>query len=110
MSDVASPEWPGVLQQSPGHPETTRGAGPDLSEVSCCSCRWWLGFDAGVEANRRLSAMFVLSITLGLRPGELRKLSWDMVDLPGGVAHVWRSASNSGDTKTAKSKRSLGLP
>jgi integrase len=64
----------------------------------------------GVDANRRLAALFVLSITLGLRPGELPKLSWDMVDLSGGVVHVWRSASKSGDTKTPKSKRSLIMP
>jgi integrase len=52
----------------------------------------------------------VLSITLGLRPGELRKLTWDHVDLGNGVIHVWRSASRSGDTKTPQSKRSLVLP
>jgi integrase len=52
----------------------------------------------------------VLAITLGLRPGELRKLTWDHVDLNGGVVHVWRSASKTGDTKTPKSKRSLIMP
>ena len=82
----------------------------DLNEASCRSCRRQLGLDAGSDADRRLAALFVLSITLGLRPGELRKLSWDMVDLRGGVVHIWRSASKSGDTKTAKSKRSLVLP
>ena len=54
--------------------------------------------------------MFALSITLGLRPGELRKLTWDHVNLNRGVVHVWRSASKTGDTKTPKSKRSLILP
>jgi integrase len=58
----------------------------------------------------RLEALFVISITLGLRPGELRKLTWDHVDLNRGVIHVWRSASKTGDTKTPKSKRSLELP
>jgi integrase len=82
----------------------------DLSDASCRSCRRQLGLDTDGDANRRLAALFVLSITLGLRPGELRKLSWDMVDLRGGVVHIWRSASKSGDTKTAKSKRSLVLP
>ena len=62
------------------------------------------------DLNTRLEALFVLSITLGLRPGELRKLTWDHVDLNRGVIHVWRSASKSGDTKTPKSKRSLELP
>jgi hypothetical protein len=43
-------------------------------------------------------------------PGELRKLSWDHVDLENEVIHVWRSASRTGDVKTPKSKRSLVLP
>jgi integrase len=79
-------------------------------EVTCRSCRAQLGIDEADNANLRLEALFVLSITLGLRPGELRKLTWDHVDLSGGVVHVWRSASKSGDTKTPKSKRSLELP
>jgi len=32
----------------------------------------------------------VLSITLGLRPGDLRKLAWDHVDLDNAVIHVRR--------------------
>lgn len=83
----------------------------ELKEATCRTCRSQLGLDDdGGEAVVRLEALFVLSITLGLRPGELRKLSWDHVDLSGGVIHVWRSASKSGDTKTPKSKRSLTLP
>jgi integrase len=54
--------------------------------------------------------VFVISITLGLRSGELRMLTWDHVYLDRGVIHVWRSASKSGDTKTPHSKRSLELP
>ena len=55
-------------------------------------------------------ALARLAITLGLRPGELRKLSWDHVDLDQGVIHVWRSASRTGEVKTPKSRRSLVLP
>jgi len=73
-------------------------------------CRPQLGLDDADEANVRLEALFVLSITLGLRPGKLRKLTWDLVDLDRGVIHVWRSARGDGDTKTPKSKRSLILP
>ncbi|MGH3251834.1 MAG: tyrosine-type recombinase/integrase, partial [Trebonia sp.] len=68
------------------------------------------GLHSDGDANRRLAALFVLAITIGLRPGELRKLTWDLVDLNQGVVHVWRSASKSGDTKTPQSKRSLVLP
>jgi hypothetical protein len=84
--------------------------GTDLATTTCRFCRAELGLDADADENRRLEALFVLSITLGLRPGELRKLSWDHVDLDNGVIHVWRSASRTGDVKTPKSKRSLVLP
>jgi integrase len=81
-----------------------------LEDVTCRSCRSQLGLDDADEANGRLEALFVISITPGLRPDELHKLTWDRVDLNRGVVHVWRSASKSGDTKTPKSKRSLELP
>jgi integrase len=79
----------------------------ELKDSTCRSCRLQLGIDDSDDAVIRLEALFVLAITLGLRPGELRKLTWDHVDLIGGVVHVWRSASKTGDTKTPKSKRSL---
>ena len=82
----------------------------ELREVTCRACRSQLGIDDLADAAVRLEALFVLSITVGLRPGELRKLTWDLVDLDAGVIHVWRSASRSGDVKTPKSKRSLTLP
>lgn len=82
----------------------------ELKEVTCRACRSQLGIDDNTDTAVRLEALFVLSITLGLRPGELRKLTWDLVDLDAGVIHVWRSASRSGDVKTPKSKRSLTLP
>ncbi len=84
--------------------------GTDLAATTCRLCRANLGLDADANENRRLEALFVLSITLGLRPGELRKLTWDHVDLDNEVIHVWRSASRTGDVKTPKSKRSLVLP
>ena len=82
----------------------------ELKDATCLSCRTQLGLDNTGNANQRLAALFVLSITLGLRPGELRMLTWDYVDFDGGVVHVWRSASKTGDTKTPQSKRSLMLP
>ena len=82
----------------------------ETKEATCRTCRAQLGIDEVDNANLRLEAFFVLAITLGLRPGELRQLTWDHVNLNGGVIHVWRSASKTGDTKTPKSKRSLILP
>jgi integrase len=84
--------------------------GTDVATITCRFCRANLGLDADAEEDRRLEALFVLSITLGLRPGELRKLSWDHADLDNAVIHVWRSASRTGNVKTPKSKRSLVLP
>ncbi len=81
-----------------------------LQETTCRSCRAQLGLDGEADESRRLEALFVLSLMLGLRPGELRKLTWDHVDLDKGIVHVWRSASRTGDVKTPQSKRSLVLP
>jgi integrase len=86
----------------------TEISGAGLAEVTCRACRSVLDTDESPDV--RLEALFVLSITLGLRPGELRRLTWDLVDLDAGVIHVWRSASRTGDVKTLKSKRSLTLP
>jgi integrase len=91
-----------------GDPATVSGT--NIAATSCRFCRANLGLDSDANENRRLEALFVLSITLGLRPGELRKLAWDHVDLDNAVIHVWRSASRTGDVKTPKSKRSLELP
>jgi integrase len=110
-----------VLRAGGGEPELACGTKPHpkapITEVSreskaatWRSCRSQLGIDNMTDAVVGLEAFFILAITLGLRPGELRKLTWDHVDLGRGVAHVWRSASKSGDTKTPKSKRSLILP
>jgi len=73
--------------------------------------------DAARES--RLNAYFVLSLTVGIRTEEARELRWDHVDLDGdpnatrpippSVA-VWHSVRQGGDTKTAKSRRTLALP
>jgi len=76
--------------------------------VTCISCRSQL--DEHDDKALRLEALFVLAITLGLRPGELRGLTWDLADLDNAVIKVWRSARKGGDTKTPASKRTLELP
>lgn len=78
----------------------------ELRRRPAASCRVQLGIGETDKANLRLEALFVQAITLGLRPGELRLLTWEHVDVSGGVVHVGRGASKAGDTKTAKSKRS----
>jgi integrase len=82
--------------------------GTDLADATCRSCRAHLD-GTGVDYTR-LEALFVLAITLGLRPGELRALTWDHVDLDSGIVHVWTSSRRGGEVKTPKSRRSLVLP
>jgi integrase len=59
--------------------------------------------------THRLYAYVVLLLTTGLRPEEGRALRWDHVDLDAGTVAVWRSDRAGGDTKTPKSRRTLGL-
>jgi integrase len=87
---------------------TITHTGTDLAQVTCRSCEAQL--DGTGADYARLEALFVLAITLGLRPGELRALTWDHVDLDNGIIHVWRSARRGGDVKTPRSRRSLVLP
>jgi len=58
----------------------------------------------------RLGAYVVLCLLTGIRTEEARALRWDHVDLDAGTVAVWRSVRYGGDTKTAKSRRTLGLP
>jgi integrase len=85
-----------------------------IAEVStdptCRTCRAYLGLDDSADDALRLEELFVVAIALGLRPGELRALTWDHVNLDQGVIHVWRPTRRDGDTKTPKSRRSLRLP
>lgn len=92
-----------ATEEREGSRDQRRPAGCD-----CRACRAQLGIDA--DTSPRLEALFVLAIALGLRPGELRALAWDHVDLDRGVIHVWRSTRRDGDAKTPKSRRSLVLP
>ena len=61
------------------------------------------------EASR-LGAYVILCLMTGIRTEEARALRWDHVDLDAGSIAVWRSVRYGGDTKTAKSRRTLGLP
>jgi integrase len=67
----------------------------------------------------RLGAYSSLCLQTGIRTEEARALTWEHVDLDGqpnasppilpSVA-VWHSVRQHGDTKTRKSRRTLGLP
>jgi integrase len=64
-------------------------------------------------------AYIVLSLLVGVRTEEARALRWDHVDLEGDPdadppipphVAVWRSVRERGETKTKRSRRTLGLP
>jgi integrase len=66
-----------------------------------------------------MCAYIVLSLLVGVRTEEARALRWDHVDLDGDPdatptvpphVAVWRSVRVHGETKTQRSRRSLGLP
>ncbi|GAA5036777.1 site-specific integrase [Actinopolymorpha pittospori] len=72
-----------------------------------------------VAGETRLHAYVVLALLTGARTEELRALTWDHVDLVGDPTSVppippslavWRSVRAGGDTKTRRSRRTLGLP
>ena len=66
-----------------------------------------------------MHAYIVLSLLAGIRTEEARALRWTHVDLDGDPAArppvpphvaVWRSVRTHGETKTERSRRTLGLP
>ena len=66
-----------------------------------------------------MHAYIVLSLLAGIRTEEARALHWTHIDLDGDPAAsppvpphiaVWRSVRTHGDTKTQRSRRTLGLP
>jgi integrase len=63
-------------------------------------------------AGTPLHAYIVVSLLTGARTEELRPLTWSHVDLDGEppCIMVWRSVRAGGDTKTRKSRRTIGLP
>jgi|HubBroStandDraft_6_1064221.scaffolds.fasta_scaffold409320_2 integrase len=60
--------------------------------------------------DSRLGAYVVLCLMTGIRTEEARALRWDHVNLDARSIAVWRSVRLGGDTKTSKSRRTLGLP
>lgn len=59
-----------------------------------------------------IHALVMTGVMLGLRPGELRALKWDHVDLSRGVLNVlkWARKTGDGKTKTSTSRRAIRLP
>lgn len=74
------------------------------------------GGTSEILAPHRLKALWLVQITLGLRPGEVAGLRWVDVDLENGIVHVrsslrWLDGRPSlVEPKTARSRRSLRIP
>lgn len=76
--------------------------------------------DRTVTEPRRLEAFWVVSLALGLRPGEVAGLTWPAIDFDAGLVHVRTSmkyldgtALGLGEVKTGnmgRGRRSLALP
>jgi integrase len=72
---------------------------------------------AAAEATR-MHAYIALCLATGIRTEEARALRWEHIDFGDPAAEppapasaaVWRSVRSHGDTKTEKSRRTLGLP
>lgn len=75
-----------------------------------------LGRVLDAARGTRLEAVWTVLSGAGLRPGEALGLSWSDVDLDAGLVHVRRALKWSngtpllGDLKTARARRSLGVP
>jgi integrase len=63
-------------------------------------------------AKTSMNAYIVVSLLTGARTEELRALTWEHLHLEASppTIEVWRSVRRSGETKTAKSRRTLELP
>jgi integrase len=64
----------------------------------------------GAAAGKRLSALFVLACSTGMRQGELLGLAWDALDLVGGLVHVRQTLTQvKGEFKLKPPKSKAGL-
>jgi integrase len=118
--------WPGAIRYAEAHDLVGRNVATlvdnPAGQIGRPSRSFTLAQSlALLEAAResRLNAYVVLSLATGIRTEEARELHWEHVDLDGdpgatrpvppSVA-VWHSVRQGGDTKTAKSRRTLALP
>jgi integrase len=69
------------------------------------------------QGDEYLGAYVILSLTTGIRTEQARAMRWDHFSLDGDPATgvpphmaVWRSVRARSDTKTERSRRTLGLP
>ncbi len=103
----------GYLSRNPAkHLSMPRGEPVEIQPLTPEQARQFLA----ATATDRLTALYRMAFTLGLRQGEILGLTWDHVDLDGGLVRVERQlqryerAYHLDTLKTPKSRRTVGLP
>ncbi|MHB0876907.1 MAG: site-specific integrase [Anaerolineae bacterium] len=90
---------------------------PERQQMRCFDVAEARRFLDGCAAEgAKWHALFAALLLTGARPGELKALRWEDVDLAAGVLHIQRHVQRIngrgfvlGDTKTAGSRRSLAI-
>jgi integrase len=110
-------------QGQEGRPSRSLSLEQAIAVISAARTLPMMELHPGLKDVRRpatlMYAYIVLSLLVGIRTEEARALLWQHVDLDGDPdanppvpAHVavWRSVRVRGETKTERSRRTLGLP
>ena len=125
---MPSREWrwlscPCPLSPADGRPSKSLTLDQALTVITAAETLPVMELRPGLKDVRRPAALMhayiVLSLLCGLRTEEARALRWAHVDLDGDPAArppvpphiaIWRSVRAHGETKTERSRRTLGLP
>ena len=107
----------------PGRPSKSLTLEQVIAVINAAATLPVMELRPGLKDVRRpaelMHAYIVLSLLAGIRTEEARALHWTHIDLDGDPAAsppvpphmaVWRSVRTHGDTKTQRSRRTLGLP
>jgi integrase len=107
----------------PGRPSKSLTLEQAIAVINAAATLPVMELRPGLKDVRRpaelMHAYIVLSLLAGVRTEEARALHWTHIDLDGDPAAsppvpphiaVWRSVRTHGDTKTQRSRRTLGLP
>jgi integrase len=110
-------------QGQPGRPSKSLTLDQAIAVINAAATLPVMELRPGLKDARRpaelMHAYIVLSLLAGIRTEEARALHWAHIDLDGDPAAsppvpphiaVWRSVRTHGDTKTQRSRRTLGLP
>ena len=110
-------------QGQPGRPSKSLTLDQAIAVITAAATLPVMELRPGLKDIRRpaelMHAYIMTSLLAGIRTEEARALHWTHVDLDGDPAAsppvpphiaVWRSVRTHGDTKTQRSRRTLGLP